>query len=127
MTDAKTCVIIPFGLFKKGGFMAKDLTVCDLLDIYGPLLTEKKRKLLEFYYCDDLSLSEIVENEGGSRQGVQNMIKRSVNELTQMENTLLLLELSKKRSELYSLLKHCLKQNDVEKAESILNILEEIN
>lgn len=107
--------------------MAKELSLCDLLDIYGPLLTEKKRRFLELYYYDDLSLSEIVENEGGSRQGAQDMIKRAGNELTKMENALHMLENSRKRSSLLSSLKSAVATSNTEKAEEIINLLEEIN
>ena len=106
--------------------MAKELLICDLLDIYAPLLGEKKRRLLELYYYDDLSLSEIVENEGGSRQGAQDMIKRAGNELIKMENALHILENSKKRSDLISLLKTDIKSGNKEKALKTLELLEEI-
>lgn len=56
--------------------MAKNLNVSNLLDIYGKALTEKQRDVLDLYYNDDLSLSEIAENMGISRQGVRDSIKR---------------------------------------------------
>ena len=57
--------------------MAKDLKTAELLDIYGGLLNKKQRAALELYYFDDLSLSEISENVGISRQGVNDLIKRA--------------------------------------------------
>ena len=54
--------------------MSKNLLICDLLELNGKLLTEKQFRLLELYYFDDLSLSEIAENEGGSRQGAMDVI-----------------------------------------------------
>lgn len=107
--------------------MAKELAFCDLLDIYAPLLSEKKRRLLELYYYDDLSLSEIVENEGGSRQGALDMIKRASNELLKMEKALNVLELNRKRANLIEDLKIALEQNNKEKATKIASKLEEIN
>lgn len=56
--------------------MPKDLNISSLLDIYGKALTEKQRDVLDLYYNDDLSLSEIAENMGISRQGVRDTIKR---------------------------------------------------
>ena len=56
--------------------MAKNLNVSNLLDIYGKALTEKQRDVLGLYYNDALSLSEIAENMGISRQGVRDSIKR---------------------------------------------------
>lgn len=116
-----------FKCYTEGGTVSKDLSLCDLLDIYGGLLNEKQRRLLEFYYCDDLSLSEIAENVGGSRQGASDMIKRAAKELEQFEKVLSLLEKSKKRSELISLLKEALNNGDLEKAKNITSVLEENN
>ena len=65
--------------------MAKNLQVTVLLDIYGEMLTEKQRSFLEYYYNDDLSLSEIAENEGITRQGVNDLIRRSEIQLRAME------------------------------------------
>ena len=48
--------------------MAKDLEMGYLLDFYGEVLTEKQREMLRQYYNDDLSLSEIGENFGITRQ-----------------------------------------------------------
>ena len=72
--------------------MPKNLKVAELLDIYGNLLKEKQRTSLEFYYYDDLSLSEIAENIGVSRQGVRDVIKRAESFLFFAEQELKLLE-----------------------------------
>ena len=63
----------------------KDLYVCALLDVYGEFLSEKQRLLTEYYYDQDLSLSEIAENEGITRQGASDLIKRSVIQLKSFE------------------------------------------
>lgn len=68
--------------------MAKNLEIAVLLDFYGEMLTEKQRSFLEYYYNDDLSLSEIAENEGITRQGVRDAIKRAEGQLFDMENRL---------------------------------------
>ena len=65
--------------------MPKDLSVSALLDFYGPFLSEKRRNLLHHYYNEDLSLSEIAENEQITRQGVRDLIKRGELELKQYE------------------------------------------
>ena len=57
--------------------MAKNLDVVLLTDYYGEMLTDNQRKFLDYYYNDDLSLSEIAENEGITRQGVRDAIKRA--------------------------------------------------
>ncbi len=68
--------------------MAKNLEVSYLLDFYGELLTARQRSFLVYYYDDDLSLSEIAENEGITRQGVRDAIKRAESQLYDMEKKL---------------------------------------
>ncbi len=65
--------------------MAKDLSVSALLDFYGPFLSEKQRNLLHHYYNEDLSLTEIAENEQITRQGVRDLIKRGELQLKKYE------------------------------------------
>ena len=65
--------------------MAKDLENTILFDVYGSLLTEKQRETLEYYYNDDLSLGEISEETGITRQGVMNCIKTSEARLAELE------------------------------------------
>ena len=67
--------------------MEKDLNISSLLDVYGGFLSPKQRELTEQYYNDDLSLSEIAENEGITRQGVQDQIKRASSRLYAWEET----------------------------------------
>lgn len=59
----------------------KDLRISFLLDFYGDVLTERKRDALEFYYNDDMSLSEIAEEMSISRQGARDIIKKAEEEL----------------------------------------------
>lgn len=68
--------------------MAKDLNFTMLLDVYGPLLTEKQIETLEYYYNDDLSLGEISEEMGITRQGVMNCIKKCEQRLTELEEAM---------------------------------------
>ncbi len=72
--------------------MAKNLEVSYLLDFYGELLTERQRNFLEYYYNEDLSLSEIAENEGITRQGVRDAIKRAEAQLFEAESKLKMAE-----------------------------------
>lgn len=60
----------------KESIMEKNLKYSALLSIYGNLLTDKQLSTMEYYYDDDLSLGEIAENTGISRQGVRDFIKR---------------------------------------------------
>ncbi len=65
--------------------MTKNLHISALLDVYGAFLGEKARTLTEYYYNEDLSLSEIAENEGITRQGVRDQIKRAEAQLLSLE------------------------------------------
>ena len=66
----------------------KDMRIAALIDIYGSLLTDRKREIIDMYYNDDYSLSEISENTGISRQGVRDSIKKSEAELTELDEKL---------------------------------------
>lgn len=68
--------------------MANNVEISMLLDLYGETLTVKQRDYLNYYYNDDLSLSEIAENEGITRQGVRDSIKRAEALLFDMETKL---------------------------------------
>lgn len=68
--------------------MAKDLRMSLLLSYYGEMLGERTRTIAENYYDDDLSLSEIAENIGISRQGVRDHILRADNALLDLEQKL---------------------------------------
>lgn len=48
-----------------------------LFDFYGDLLTERQKEFYDLYYNEDLSLAEIAENYGISRQGVRDVIVRA--------------------------------------------------
>ena len=55
----------------------KDLKYLQLFDAYGPLLTEHQRELCELYYMCDLSLTEIAEQKGVSKQSVSDTLAKS--------------------------------------------------
>jgi predicted DNA-binding protein YlxM (UPF0122 family) len=67
---------------------AKNLHVTVLLDFYGEMLTQKQREVVELYYNEDLSLAEIAEHSGITRQGVRDSIKRAENQLLDCESKL---------------------------------------
>lgn len=56
-----------------------------LLDFYGELLTDKQRECCELHYNEDLSLAEIAEQLGISRQGVWDNIRRADTSLAEIE------------------------------------------
>ena len=68
--------------------MNKDVNIPLLLDLYGMVLSNAQYEDLDSYYDQDLSLSEIADNVGKSRQGVFDSIKRAEMILTDMEGKL---------------------------------------
>ncbi|MBQ8533495.1 MAG: DNA-binding protein [Clostridia bacterium] len=68
--------------------MAKDMQISLLLGYYGELLSNKQKKVAESYYFDDLSLAEIAENTGTTRQAVLDNIRHAEQKLKKLEDTL---------------------------------------
>lgn len=57
-----------------------------LFDFYGEILTDRQKEFFDLYYNEDLSLSEIAENYGISRQGVRDVIVRAEATMTELED-----------------------------------------
>ncbi len=72
--------------------MEKNFKYSRLLSVYGSLLTKKQYETMQYYYDEDLSLGEIAENMGISRQGVRDFIKRGEELLTDLDSKLNLLK-----------------------------------
>ena len=72
--------------------MEKIVKVAQLYDVYGQLLNEKQRDVINCYYNEDLSLQEIADNDGRSKQAISDMINRSVDKLFEFEDELSLLK-----------------------------------
>ena len=66
----------------------KDLKYVQLFDAYGALLTEHQRELCELYYMCDLSLTEIAEEKGISKQSVSDTLAKSRQLLDEYEEKL---------------------------------------
>lgn len=64
-------------LVSAGGFGPKDMFVSRLWDIYAPLLTPHQREITDLYFNYDLSLGEIAEQKGVSRQSVSDCLAKS--------------------------------------------------
>ncbi len=71
-----------------------------LFDFYQALLTEKQRSYMQLYYLDDLSLGEIAESYGVSRQAVYDNIRRTEAMLEEYEEKLQLLTKFKNRQQI---------------------------
>ena len=68
--------------------MEKKVKISILCDLYGKLLTNKQFEFLNDYYNNDLSLSEIAENNNITRQAVRDIIKKGENKLFEYEEKL---------------------------------------
>lgn len=72
--------------------MEKNVKISILCDLYGKLLTDKQFELLNDYYNNDLSLSEIAENNSITRQAVRDIIKKGEKKLFEYEEKLLFMK-----------------------------------
>ena len=105
-----------------------------LFDFYGEMLGEHKKKIFEDYVLNDLSLAEIAEEEGISRQGVHDTVKRCTKQLKDYEAALHLVEKFQnmknkltKASELLGVPGKAVDVSDIAKARKLLaEMLEEL-
>ena len=72
--------------------MEKKVEISMLWQIYGKLLTEKQYEYIDYYYNNDLSLSEIAENDNITRQAVRDIIKKGERKLFEFEEKLLFMK-----------------------------------
>ena len=101
--------------------MAKNLDHTILFDIYSPLLTDKQRDTLDLYYNDDLSLGEIAESSGVTRQAVMGCIQKTEKRLNELEEQLGLADRFRKISRLLDDLTSCSHDDPVK-----LSLIEQI-
>ena len=100
-----------------------------LMDLYGPLLTEKQYKIMELYYNEDLSLAEIAELNNTSRRAIHDLIKRCYKQFLSYEEKLSLLKKSFKQEEtIINLLNEIKEKYSITKEDynKYKNILEEL-
>lgn len=65
-----------------------DFVYSQLMDVYGGLLTERQREIMNLHYNLDLSFSEIAEQTGITRQGVADSVSKSKKQLEELEKKL---------------------------------------
>ncbi len=99
--------------------MEKDLGLIELYELYKGLLTERQRELFECYYLYDLSLAEISEPEGKTRQNVYENLKKVKEKLNGYERALGL----KEKNDKFIALAESLEKTDSNSAQKIFNII----
>lgn len=87
--------------------------ICRLIDVYGNALSERQKDVVDLYYNEDLSLAEISENCGITRQGVRDAIKHGVEALLSLEKAI---GFEKKSSDIIRLASEIQQCGDIEKA-----------
>ena len=68
--------------------MEKDFRYVELFELYQGLLTDRQRQIFSSHYCYDLSLSEIAEPDGNTRQSVYAVVKNVKAKLDEYESAL---------------------------------------
>ena len=107
--------------------MEKKVEISILLDIYSNLLTEKQYEFLNDYYNNDLSLSEIAENEGITRQAVRDNLKKGENKLFEYEEKLGLMKKQIMQEEqIANILSEISKINSKSSDKEIADVLEDV-
>lgn len=97
--------------------LEKNIRINELFDIYGELLSKTQQKMITLYYRDDLSLGEISEEEGISRNAVYDSIKKGTTLLEEYESKIHVLEKEKKMYDFFNELKN---ENLSEKERNLL-------
>ena len=107
--------------------MDKKIEISMLWQIYGALLTEKQKEYIDYYYNEDLSLAEIAQNDGITRQGVRDIIKKGEKKLFEYEEKLLFMKKTINQEKLaQSILENLNKIQKESSDKKVSNILEEV-
>lgn len=80
--------------------MEEKVKISILLQLYGNLLTDKQKQYMDYYYNQDLSLSEIADNEEITRQAVRTILVKCKKKLEEYENKLKFLQKEKNIKEI---------------------------
>ncbi|MCI9177277.1 MAG: putative DNA-binding protein [Clostridia bacterium] len=107
--------------------MEKKVKVSLLWQTYGKMLTDKQYEVINDYYNNDLSLSEIAENNQITRQAVRDIIKKGENKLFELEEKLAFMEKTlKQEKQLQAILQELSKIEDTSSDKKVAKILEHV-
>ncbi len=80
-------VVKPYNFTEEGAALKNQTYRMTMLyDFYGELLTDRQKEFFDLYYNEDLSLAEIAENAGISRQGVRDVVVRAEAQMQEIED-----------------------------------------
>lgn len=97
----------------------------ELFDIYSQLLTQKQRRIFELYYQEDLSLGEIAEEEGITRQAVYDTLKRVSKQLQDYEKELRIQSQKRDNYKIIVEIEKAIIENNLSKIQELINVLKE--
>ena len=106
--------------------MAKDYQIGLLIDFYGSLLSDRQRDIISLYYEEDLSLSEIAQDVGITRQGVRDSVKKAEAILAEAEEKLGLAQRFKDLSEKMDIIKETLTGFEDEKLLPVIEMIDSL-
>ena len=107
--------------------MNKNLKFSVLLDFYGSLLSERQSDVMDLYYNEDLSLGEIADDIGITRQGVRDAIKKSEHILTDTEEKLGLASRFNEIADTVNEIKSKLAEAEFDGRAEIIEMIDKIN
>ncbi len=107
--------------------MDEKVKISILCDLYGKLLTQKQYEFLNDYYNNDLSLSEIAENNEITRQAVRDIIKKGEKKLFKYEEKLSFMKrMSNQEKKIQQVLSELSKIQKDSSDKKVANILETV-
>jgi len=96
-----------------------------LFDVYGELLSAKQQEYFNLYYFEDLSLGEIAENNGVSRQAVQTAIEQAADKMFRLDKKLGVVSGRLKRGQMISQIESCIRDAHYDEAVKLLESIKE--
>ncbi len=107
--------------------MEKNVQISMLNQIYGRLLTQKQYEIIDDYYNNDLSLSEIAENNQITRQAVRDILKKGEKKLFEYEEKLMFMKrMLNQEKKIEKVLAELTKIQEDDTDKKIANILESV-